>query len=152
MHGLCVRLSVMVASAMSLLFAAGAEPRAADDPKGIAFFESKIRPVLVENCYECHSAAAIPTKKLRGGLLLDSKDGLLKGGDSGPAIVPGKAKDSLLIKTLRHLGDPKMPPKGKLAESVIADLETWINPGAPDPRTGAVVRQKGLSLEEGRKF
>ena len=124
----------------------------ADDQKGIAFFESRIRPVLVEHCYECHSAAAIPNKKLRGGLLLDTKDGLLKGGDSGRAIVPGKAKESLFIKVLHHAGDVKMPPKGKLSEAMIADLETWVNMGAPDPRAGTVVKQKGLSLEEGRKF
>jgi hypothetical protein len=128
------------------------DTQAADDPKGIAFFESKIRPVLVESCYECHSAAAIATKKLRGGLLLDTREGLLKGGDTSPAIVPGKAKDSLLVKVLHQGGDVKMPPKGKLPASVIADFETWINMGAPDPRVGAVVKQKGLSLEEGRKF
>jgi Protein of unknown function (DUF1553)/Protein of unknown function (DUF1549)/Planctomycete cytochrome C len=128
------------------------ESHAADDPKGLAFFESKIRPVLVENCYECHSAAAIANKKLRGGLLLDTREGLLKGGDTRPAIVPGKAKDSLVIKVLHQIGDVKMPPKGKLTASVIADFETWINMGAPDPRTGAVVKQKGLTLEEGRKF
>ncbi len=126
--------------------------RADDDPKAVAFFESKIRPVLVGNCYECHSADAVAKKKLRGGLLLDTKDALLKGGDTSPAIVPGMAKNSLLIKVLRHAGDVKMPPKGKLLESVISDFESWINMGAPDPRTGAVVRQKGLSLEEGRKF
>src|SRR5438128_2670420 len=75
----------------------------------IEFFESKIRPVLVERCYECHSANA---RKLKGGLLLDTRAGLLKGGDTGPAIVPGDPKRSLLIKSIRSTDeDLKMPPK-----------------------------------------
>jgi hypothetical protein len=123
------------------------------DPRQLEFFEKKVRPVLVEHCYKCHSEEARKSRKLRGGLLLDSRAGLLKGGDSGPAIVPGQAKDSLLIRSLSHEGDVKMPPKGKLPAGVIADLETWVNQGAPDPRSGAVVvKQTGLSLEEGRKF
>src|SRR5579859_5330707 len=84
------------------------------DPKGIEFFENKIRPVLIEHCYECHSTAAQEKKKLKGGLLLDSKEGVLAGGDTGPAIVPGKAKESLLIQSLHYDGDLKMPRKGKL--------------------------------------
>ena len=144
-----LRKSFLTSAALVFISTVG---HTADDPKGIAFFESKIRPVLVESCYECHSAAAIQANKLRGGLLLDTREGLLKGGDSGRAIVPGKAKDSLLIKAVRQEGEIKMPKKGKLSESTIADIEAWINMGAPDPRTGAIVRQKGLSLEEGRKF
>jgi hypothetical protein len=124
----------------------------ADDGKGLEFFEKRVRPVLAANCYECHSTAAQAGKKLRGGLFLDSKDGMLKGGDSGPAIVPGKPKQGLLLETLRQAGEVKMPPKGKLPDSIIADLETWIAMGAPDPRVAAVVRQRGLSIEEGRRF
>src|SRR5438874_4213941 len=92
---------------------------AAAEPQALEFFEKKIRPVLVEHCYSCHSADA---KKLRGGLLLDSKDAVLKGGDTGPALVPHKPKDSLIIKALRY-DDPelRMPPKGKLSAAVIAD-------------------------------
>src|SRR5262249_555275 len=99
---------------------------------GIEFFEKKIRPVLVEHCYECHSSQS---KKKRGELLLDSRAGVRKGGESGPVIVPGKPHESLLIKAIRHV-DPelKMPPKSKLPEAVIADLEAWIKMGAPDPR------------------
>ena len=122
------------------------------DPRAVEFFENKIRPILVEQCYACHSVEARAKKKLRGGLYLDTRQALLDGGDSGPAIVPGKAKESLLIKSLHHSGDVKMPPKGKLAASVIADFETWINQGAVDPRTGTATKQRGLSLEEGRKF
>src|SRR5262249_7176874 len=105
----------------------------ANDADKIAFFESKIRPVLVENCLKCHGET-----KHSGKLRLDSKMGVLKGGVSGPAIVPGKAKDSLLIKAIRHV-DPelKMPSKDKkLPDNVIADFEKWIDMGAPDPRDG----------------
>jgi hypothetical protein len=100
------------------------------------FFEKNIRPVLVNKCYECHSLEA---KKLKGGLLVDSRDGLRKGGDSGPAIVPGKPAESLLIQAIRHQdADLAMPPKEKLPDSVVADFERWIAMGAPDPRAGAV--------------
>jgi hypothetical protein len=137
----------------ALHFALACPILAADpDPKAIDFFENKIRPVLVEQCYECHSAAAQARKKLKGGLLLDTREGLRTGGDSGPAIVPGKARDSLLIQSLHYDGDVKMPRKGKLPDSVIADFEAWVNSGAVDPRSGAVVKQRGLSIEEGRKF
>jgi hypothetical protein len=102
------------------------------DPQGIEFFESRIRPVLSKHCYECHSAQA---KKLKAGLLLDSKDGMLKGGDSGPVLVPGKAQDSLLIKALEHDGPTKMPSQStKLPKEIIADFVKWIDRGAPDPR------------------
>ena len=69
------------------------------DPKKVAFFENKIRPVLVTHCYECHSDKAA---KLKGGLLLDSREGLLKGGDTGPSVIPGKPNESLLSKSLRQ--------------------------------------------------
>ncbi|MBK8037426.1 MAG: DUF1553 domain-containing protein [Verrucomicrobiaceae bacterium] len=108
----------------------------------IAFFEQKIRPVLVEHCYSCHSAEA---KKLKGNLYLDSKAGWEKGGDSGaPAIVPGRPEESLLIRTVQHLEeDLEMPPKKpKLPDAVIADLVTWVNMGAPDPRDGAKIEAK----------
>jgi hypothetical protein len=99
------------------------------------FFEKKIRPILVDNCYKCHSSKA--EKGPKGGLLLDSKEGLLKGGDSGPAIVPEHPDKSLLIKAIRYTDENlQMPPKGKkLGAEQIADLETWIKSGAPDPRT-----------------
>ncbi len=100
------------------------------DP-GADFFETKVRPVLVEHCYPCHSAQA---GKQRGGLRLDTRDGLLKGGDSGPALVPGKPSASLLVKAIRHVDDLKMPPKSKLPDAAVADLVDWIRRGAPDPR------------------
>ena len=98
---------------------------------GVDFFESRIRPILVEHCLECHSG---DSKILRGGLRLDSRQESLKGGDSGPVLVPGKPEDSLLISAMKYDG-LEMPPKGKLPDSVIADFETWIRDGASDPRT-----------------
>ncbi len=127
---------------------------ATDDPKAVEFFERKVRPMLVEHCFKCHSAEAESTKKLKAGLLLDSRDAALKGGDSGPAFVPHKPADSLLLKTVKYDGDVKMPPKGKLPDAVIADIEKWIAMGAPGLPSGATTtrRQVGLTVEEGRKF
>lgn len=94
------------------------------------FFETKIRPVLVKQCYQCHSANS---KIIQGGLRLDHRAGLLKGGDSGPAVVPGNAAGSVLVSALKYDG-VEMPPSGKLAPNVIADFEKWIANGAHDPR------------------
>lgn len=101
-----------------------------NDPAKIQFFETQIRPVLVQHCYECHASDA---KIVRGGLQLDSKVATLKGGDSGPAIVPGKPEDSLLLSAIKH-ESLAMPPKSKLPDNVITDFETWIRDGAVDPR------------------
>src|ERR1700730_686241 len=84
------------------------------DRKGIEFFETKIRPVLVEHCYKCHSEEARKNRKLKADFLLDSKAGMLKGGDTGPALVPGKPGESLILKALKHDGDVRMPRDGKL--------------------------------------
>ena len=102
-----------------------------DDAPGIAFFESRIRPVLVERCYECHSSTA---KKLRGGLRLDTREGTRTGGDGGPAVKPGNLDESLLFQAISGLsGVERMPPKGRLSASVVADFRQWIKMGAPDP-------------------
>jgi Protein of unknown function (DUF1553)/Protein of unknown function (DUF1549)/Planctomycete cytochrome C len=126
--------------------------RAADKPdrKGLDFFERKIRPVLVKQCYECHSAKA---KKVRGKLLLDTRDGIRKGGESGPAVVPGKPERGTLLSALKHK-DFEMPPSGKLPDAVIADFEKWIKLGAPDPRTGKanVVTKKSYDYKQARQF
>ncbi|MGO8696485.1 MAG: DUF1549 domain-containing protein [Limisphaerales bacterium] len=116
-----------------LLAALAGAARAADDPAGIEFFESKIRPILVDNCYPCHSQQST---KVKGGLLLDSREGLLKGGDTGPTIKPGDPEQSLLVKAVRYTDDDlRMPPKNKkLADAQIASLEAWVKMGAPDPR------------------
>jgi len=111
------------------------------------FFEKKIRPVLVRNCYECHSG---DVKKAKGAFVLDTRMGLRKGGESGPAVVPGHPDDSLLIEAVRYDG-LEMPPSGKLPDEVIDDLAKWVEMGAPDPRVPRAGR-KGLNLTEARKW
>lgn len=124
----------MLASAGTIAALLMVDARAAEPTKAqIDFFESKVRPVLADNCYKCHSAKA---EKVKAGLLLDSREGVLKGGDSGPAIVPGNPDQSLLIKAIRY-SDPdlQMPPKGdKLSDQQVSDLVSWVKMGAPDPR------------------
>ena len=118
-------------------------------PDGLAFFEKKIRPVLVQHCYKCHAADA---KNIRGGLLLDSRAAIRQGGDSGPAVVPEKPGESLLLESLRYDGY-EMPPSGKLPDAVIADFEKWIAMGAPDPRDGqAHAVAAGIDIDAGRRF
>src|SRR5215813_6553703 len=109
-------------------------------PSQLQFFENHIRPVLAENCYKCHSQQA---EKVKGGLLLDTKEGLLKGGDTGAAIVPGDPEKSLLIKAVRYTdADLQMPTKGKkLPVLAIADLESWVKMGAPDPRSATAAQR-----------
>src|ERR1043165_4278932 len=142
--GILMRHRVVILIAL-FMFAVNTPSTGAQDA-GIEFFEKKIRPVLVEHCYECHSSSA---KKIRGRLLLDSRDGVRKGGVSGAAIEPGHADKSLLIKAVRYTDETmKMPPKGKLPTAVIADLEAWVKMGAPDPRDKATVVQANPSWEE----
>lgn len=105
-----------------------------DDP-GLAFFESAIRPVLVQQCYECHSADAEAKGDLEAGLRLDTKQGMLAGGDAGPAVLPGDPENSLLLTALRREKD-QMPPSGRLPDAVIDKFAKWIAMGAPDPRDG----------------
>ena len=129
-------------SLLALLLLSSAPLIAADDPASIAFFEQKIRPVLAEHCYECHSTKA---KKLKSGLYLDSKAGWQKGGDAGkPIIVPGKPDEGLFLRYIRHLEpDMEMPPKKpKLADAIIADFAIWIKAGAVDPREQATAEVK----------
>jgi hypothetical protein len=137
-----------------LLFGAGlafaSEPPPSQEQ--LAVFESKIRPVLAEHCYRCHSAA---TGKSEGGLQLDSRPTIRKGGDRGPSVVPGDPDASVLIAAIAHAdSDLKMPPKkDRLPESVINDFRMWIRNGAADPRDKAA--GKGLppvSIEAGRQF
>ncbi|MFO0878748.1 MAG: PSD1 and planctomycete cytochrome C domain-containing protein [Gemmataceae bacterium] len=113
----------------------------------LAFFEQKIRPVLVEQCYACHSV-----KVSRGGLRLDHRAALLKGGDLGPAVVPGKPEQSLLLRALRYEDETlRMPPKKKLSSAILADFERWIRDGAIDPRDAAGSVAGGLTSEAVRK-
>lgn len=119
-----------------------------------AFFESRIRPALVKYCHECHSAESGKTK---GGLRVDTREALLKGGESGPAVVPRSLEKSLLFQAITSQDkDAQMPPKGKLPDAVIADLRRWIEMGAPDPRVAqtvaAVPVKTAVDVEKGRVF
>jgi cytochrome c553 len=117
----------------------------ADD--GDEFFEKRVRPILVKHCYQCHSGEA---KELKGGLLLDTRDAIRKGGDSGPAVVPGKPNDSHLIAAIRH-ESIEMPPKEKLPDEVIADFVKWVQIGAPDPRDGRAAAGPAIEIEAARR-
>lgn len=131
-------------------------PRAEKESRvagGLEFFESRIRPVLEKHCYRCHSAR---TKKPKGGLRLDTRAAIHKGGDTGPAIVPGDVGRSLLIEAMRY-ESVEMPPKKKLPDAVIADFVAWVEMGAPDPRMGERVSReesiaRSTALNEARGF
>jgi hypothetical protein len=117
------------------------------------FFESKVRPVLIKRCYDCHST----DKKTKGGLALDTRAGWRHGGDNGPAIIPGDLTKSLVIKAVRYLDkDFAMPPKSRLPADEVAILEEWVMRGAPDPRTGdatqAAKPKRIIDVVAGRKF
>ena len=142
------------ASASSFAAVKAPEPSAKPDAAQLEFFEKSIRPVLAAKCYKCHSAEA---DKVKGGLLLDTRDGIRQGGDSGHAVVPGNVSESLLLKALHYTDkDMAMPPEksgGKLPDSVIADFEKWVKMGAPDPRDGAaVVAKKEIDFTKAREF
>jgi cytochrome c553 len=128
-----------------------AEPETPATPEQLAFFEKNIRPLLVRECSSCHATTA---KKIKGGLTLDTREGTRKGGETGKAVVPGDVKASLLIKAVRYTDkELQMPPKQKLGDKDIADLEKWIAMGAPDPRDGnAKSAKQEIDIEKGRKF
>ena len=141
-----------VFAALSPVFFSLALRAAEPSPEGLEFFEKKIRPVLSDKCYKCHSAQSA---KVKGGLLLDSRETLLKGGDTGPAIVPGIPEKSLLIKAIHYEDEElQMPPKEQLTEAQIKDFEAWIRMGAPDPRKpGETVASKpAYDFEKEKKF
>jgi Protein of unknown function (DUF1549)/Planctomycete cytochrome C len=120
-----------------------------DDADGLALFEARIRPLLSEKCYPCHSVAA---GKHKGGLLLDSRTGMLTGGDSGPALVAGEVEQSLMIKAVRYADpDLRMPPKERLTPAMVADLESWIRLKAADPRTQAAPAKAVVDAEAARR-
>ncbi len=119
----------------------------AADVDSIAFFETKIRPLLADRCIECHGE-----KKQKGGLRLDSRAAWQKGGDSGSPIVPGDVDGSLLIKAVRYAEkELQMPPKKRLAAEEVAALEQWVKIGAPDPREGKLAVANAVDFEAGRK-
>ncbi len=121
--------------------------------EGIEFFEKKVRPVLVSRCLECHSAET----KIKGGLSLESRELILRGGDSGPAMVLGQPDQSRLIEAIRYKNqDMQMPPKSPLPPSEVQALEAWVKMGAPDPRrvsAGLAVKPAlGMDVKTGREF
>ncbi len=138
-------------AALACLFLPMAGARADDSAASaipaehLEFFEKEVRPLLVKRCFECHDGTVT-----KGGLSLALAHGWQTGGDSGPAIVPGKPDDSLLIQSIRYTDeDYQMPPakKGKLPDEEIAILAKWVAMGAPDPRTGTEVLG-GMTMDE----
>jgi cytochrome c553 len=126
-------IAVALSAAPALALPPATQPSKPPTKEQVAFFESKVRPLLVAHCYKCHS---VEEKKSKGGLVLDTRDGWQKGGENGPVIIPGDVKKSKLLIAIRHEDpDLEMPPKvEKLADADIAVLEQWVKMGAPDPR------------------
>jgi cytochrome c553 len=151
---LAVSLVVSLTS-MPILWALDAAPSANPPLEATQadFFEKSIRPVLADKCYKCHSA---DSAKVKGGLLLDTRQGIQAWGDTGPAVVPGKPSESLLVKALHWEDkDLRMPPEkegGKLPDELIANFEKWIAMGAPDPRDSNVKAvKKEMDLTKARQ-
>lgn len=145
MGALCVSLGA--AALLTVVPTRGAESPATG---GLTFFRAKIEPVLKSECYRCHSAEASP---LKGGLRLDSRAGLLQGGDNGPAVVPGKSGESLLIQALRHEDGLAMPPKKpRLSDETLADFVRWIDQGAPAPGGEGGTTVDGISDDARRHW
>ena len=111
---------------------------------GIQFFEKNIRPVLNTQCYSCHSSNS---KDVKGGLSVDTRQGILNGGDSGPSVVPGKIDESLLLDYIES-GD--MPPDNPLSEEVVNNFRQWIKMGMPDPRYKS--ENRAIELRQARNF
>jgi hypothetical protein len=137
-------LATLACSASPALAADAVEPKM--DPAGLEFFEKNIRPILTERCYECHSKEKGVSK---GGLIMDSRQGMLAGGDLGPAVVPGDLKKSLIVVAV-HQADPdiSMPPRkagAKLSSTQIGLIEQWIKMGAPAPAGAGGAKLTGLS-------
>ena len=157
-HVLAIACIIIVAIGVNRIIAAEkvesksesvAAPQAMDEAS-IAFFENRIRPTLVEHCYKCHSTNS---EKLKGELFVDSREGLLKGGEVGPSIVPGHPEQSKLIEAITYKNvDLQMPPKGKLTDEQINDLTTWVKSGSPWPvkvgETKTVAGKAGFDIQK----
>src|SRR5687767_5071599 len=143
-------LARWIAAGLLVAAALAASAQAADDA-GIEFFEKQVRPILVARCYECHSGKSV---KLQGGLRLDSLAAASKGGDTGPAVVPGKPKESLLVDAINYGELYQMPPKTRLPAAEVAVLTKWIEMGAPWPKgpsaTAAATATDAFDLEKRR--
>ncbi|MFT5413591.1 MAG: hypothetical protein ACI9NC_006346, partial [Verrucomicrobiales bacterium] len=127
-----------------------AQENQAPTPEQVAFFESKVRPVLADYCYKCHSSE----EKVKGGLTLNTRAGLLHGGDSGEAVVAGDPEASLMWTAITWSdSELEMPPKQKMPADKIADIRTWIEMGAPDPRFAEkIILDTEIDIEKGKQF
>ncbi|HBI45304.1 MAG TPA: hypothetical protein DDY78_21000, partial [Planctomycetales bacterium] len=141
-----VRFAVLT---LPLVLAASLAGAADSTPNGDEFFEKEVRPLLVERCLQCHG-----DNKTKGDLKLTSREALLKGGDRGPAVTPGKPDESLIVQAVRFKEKPKMPPTGKLADHEIQTLTRWVEMGAPWPKTTVLAAPVGefRITDEQRKF
>ena len=153
-ESISLRLSVLSFALLGVLTAqpswniGHADDRAPVNKAAETSFTKNVLPILKQHCYECHSHE---TGKAKGGLVLDSRSGWAKGGDSGPVVVPGKPDESLLIRAVRY-EDNEMPPTGKLPDELIARLKQWVSAGAHDPRsTQSAGASNGIDLDAGRK-
>ena len=146
-----MRLAFHLLSVLCFLCVASTSTHASDQPfsaDDLGFFEKKVRPLLAEHCYQCHSVDA---KRIEANLLLDSRASHVRGGDSGAAIVPGDASSSLLIEAV-HYDSYEMPPKGKLSDEAIQTLTRWVNMGAPWPDEPAPTKESVQEFDlENRK-
>ncbi len=146
------RVRGVALSILMLLLVSGPSRILAEDSAGLEIFEKHVRPVLIAHCYECHAA-----DEANGGLKVDSRPALLRGGDSGPAVTPGEPEKSLLLEAIRY-GNPdmQMPPQNRLAKAEVEAIEKWIRLGAPDPREETLSPETpkalGLSIAEGKEF
>src|SRR3954470_628674 len=120
----------LVLGLLWIAFGGAAHAGAPVDSAAAAFFETKGRPVLAEHCFKCHSTQAT---KLKGDLYLDSREGLLRGGELGQVVAPGESDKSLLVDAIGYQAELKMPPTGRLKPQEIADLTKWVQMGAPWP-------------------
>ena len=143
-------LAIFVSINCGMLCVAEDTKQKIPESAALEFFEKKVRPLLVAKCYECHSE-----KDVNGGLRLDSKQAVAKGGDTGAVVIPGKPDESLLIEAIRYENrDLQMPPKNRLTNEEVLILEKWVAIGAPDPRNSSPIMAgpTGMSIEEGRQF
>src|SRR5262249_6480915 len=109
-------------------------------PASLELFESKVRPILVDKCFKCHGE-----KKQSNGLRLDSREAVLKGGDTGPALVAGKPDESLMVQAIAQThAELKMPPSGKLPEQEVAAIRQWVAEGAPWPAASTTIGSAGV--------
>src|SRR3954470_2578662 len=145
-----ILLGVLFCAAVAAPVSAfAAEMERVSDAAGIEFFEKKIRPVLADHCYKCHSG-----EKIKGGLQIDLRDTMRKGGKHGPAIVPGNPEKSLLLTAISyHDQKLQMPPKEQLTDAQVADFTQWVKMGAPDPRDGkSVAARPAYDWEKAKQF